>query len=303
VAITRTREETIMQFARIRSASGTPVAAAYLDGRLVELPVSDDPSFADLATLMAAGPPALQRAEAYAQRAFTAGKGADAARATFLSPTTPAVFLGLGYNYKELATHEGVPFNKHPELFAKLPGCAVGHEHPVLVPRVIDKIDFEAELGVVIGRTARRVKAADALAYVGGYTACNDLTAKIIPRPQESGSVIVPLKCPDTFGPMGPTLIPARLIPDPQKLTMLCRVNGVEKQRFPTSDMVHTVAEVIEYITARITLNPGDVITTGTSLGIGIVKKPPEFLKDGDVVEVQIEGYPALRNRIQWEKD
>jgi 2-keto-4-pentenoate hydratase/2-oxohepta-3-ene-1,7-dioic acid hydratase in catechol pathway len=101
---------------------------------------------------------------------------------------------------------------------------------------------------------------------------------------------------------MGPTLIPVRMIPDPQKLTMLCRVNGVEKQRFETSDMVHTVAEVIEYVTARITLNPGDVITTGTSLGIGIVKKPPEFLKDGDVVEVQIEGYPALRNRIQWEK-
>ena len=82
---------------------------------------------------------------------------------------------------------------------------------------------------------------------------------------------------------------------------MVCRVNGEEKQRFPTSDMVHSVAEVIEYITARITLNPGDVISTGTSLGIGIIKKPPEFLKPGDVMEVEIEGYPALRNRIEWE--
>jgi 2-keto-4-pentenoate hydratase/2-oxohepta-3-ene-1,7-dioic acid hydratase in catechol pathway len=217
-------------------------------------------------------------------------------------PTIPAVFLGLGYNYKELTTNEGLPFNKQPELFAKLPGCAVGHDHPILVPRSIDKIDYEAELGVVIGRTARRVKAKDALSYVGGYTAVNDITAKIIPRPPESGSIIIPLKAADTFGPMGPVLIPAKDIPDPQGLTMLCRVNNVEKQRFSTDDMVHTVAEVIEYITARITLNPGDVITTGTSLGIGIIKKPPEFLKEGDVVEVQIEGYPALRNRVEWEK-
>lgn len=291
-----------MQLARIREG-GRAVAAVWIEGKVATLPASEDPAFADLATLMAAGDRALERADAHARQQVAAGKARDAAAVEFLSPTTPAVFLGLGYNYKALATNEGVPFNKHPELFAKLPGCAVGHDHPVLVPRVIDKIDYEAELGVVIGRTARRVKARDALAYVGGYTACNDYTAKIIPRPQESGSIVVPLKCPDTFGPMGPTLVTARDIPDPQALTLLCRVNGVEKQRFPTGDMVHTVAEVIEYITARITLNPGDVITTGTSLGIGIIKKPPVFLADGDVVEVQIEGYPALRNRIQFEKD
>jgi 2-keto-4-pentenoate hydratase/2-oxohepta-3-ene-1,7-dioic acid hydratase in catechol pathway len=292
-----------MQLARIKGPDGKPAAAVWTDGKVVTLAASMDPAFADLAALMAAGDRALDRAQAYATEQVGTGKGVAASAVTFLSPTTPMVFLGLGYNYKELATHENVPFNKHPELFAKLPGCAVGHDHPVLVPKVIDKIDYEAELGVVIGRTARRVKARDALAYVGGYTACNDYTAKVIPRPPESGSVIVPLKCPDTFGPMGPTLITTREIADPQKLTLLCRVNGQEKQRFSTSDMVHTVAEAIEYITARITLNPGDVITTGTSLGIGIVKKPPVFLNDGDVVEVQIEGYPALRNRIQFEKD
>lgn len=291
-----------MQLARIRGTAGSP-AAVYLDGTVVALNPAHDPSFADVATLLAAGPSALDRARDAAERALARGQGQDASRVRFLSPTTPAVFLGLGYNYKALALHEGVPFNKHPEVFAKLPGCAIGHDEPILVPRVIDKVDFEAELAVVIGRTARRVKARDALDFVGGYTACNDVTAKILPRPPEAGSVVVPLKCVDTFGPMGPTLIPARLIPDPQKLTMVCRVNGVEKQRFETSDMVHTVAEVIEYITARITLQPGDVITTGTSLGIGIIKKPPEFLKEGDVVEVQIEGYPALRNPVQWERD
>ena len=291
-----------MQLARIKLDGSKPVAAAWIDGQVIELPVSQDAAFADLATLMAAGDEALGRAEKYAKQAMAAGKGVQASRVQFLSPTTPMVFLGLGYNYKALTQNEGLPFNKHPELFAKLPGCAIGHDDVVRVPKVIDKVDFEAELGVVIGRTARRVKEKDALSYVGGYTACNDYTAKVIPRPKESGSIIIPLKAADTFGPMGPTLIPARQV-DPQKLTLLCRVNGEERQRFSTSDMVHTVAQAIEYITARITLNPGDVITTGTSLGIGIIQKPPVFLNEGDVVEVQIEGYPALRNKIQWETE
>jgi 2-keto-4-pentenoate hydratase/2-oxohepta-3-ene-1,7-dioic acid hydratase in catechol pathway len=292
----------MMQLARIRGSGGTPVAAAWIDGRIVELPATLDPAFVDLATLLAAGDAALARARQFAERALAAGTARDASAAEFLAPTTPAVFLGLGYNYKALATNEGLPFNRHPELFAKMPGSAIGHDHPVRVPKVIDKVDFEAELAVVIGRTARRVKASDALGFVGGYTACNDLTAKIIPRPPESGSITIPLKAVDTFGPLGPTLIPARAV-DPQNLTLLCRVNGVERQRFSTSDMVHKVAEVIEFITARITLNPGDVITTGTSLGIGIIQKPPVFLQEGDVMEVQIEGFPALRNRIEWEKE
>ena len=291
-----------MQLARIRRGDGKPVVAAHVDGKLVELPVTENAGFADVMTLLAAGRPALDRADTYARKALGAGKGIDFDRAEFLPPTTPTVFLGLGYNYKALATHEGLPFNTVPELFAKMPGCAVGHGHPIQVPPVIDKVDFEAELAVVMGRTARRVKARDALDYVGGYAACNDVTGKILPRPLEAGSVVVPLKGVDTFGPIGPVLITPAEIPDPQKLTMVCRVNGAEKQRFSTSDMVHPVAEVIEYITARITLNPGDVITTGTSLGIGIVKKPPEFLKEGDVIEVEIDGYRALRNRIEWEK-
>jgi 2-keto-4-pentenoate hydratase/2-oxohepta-3-ene-1,7-dioic acid hydratase in catechol pathway len=291
-----------MQLARIKGTDARPIVAGWIDGKVIELRTAKDEAIADLAAFLSAGDVALARAESYANQAAAAGKGFDATRVEFLSPTTPAVFLGLGYNYKALAKNEGLQFNKHPELFAKMPGCAIGHDHPVRVPSAIDKVDFEAELAVVIGRTARRVKAKDALSFVGGYTACNDLTAKIIPRPPESGSITVPLKAVDTFGPLGPTLIPAREV-DPQNLTLLCRVNGVERQRFSTSDMVHSVAEVIEYITARITLNPGDVITTGTSLGIGIIQKPPVFLKEGDVMEVQIEGFPALRNAIEWEKE
>ncbi len=298
-----------MQLANISYQSGICHVASHMGDKVVDLQAAEivaagkpDPMFDNLVSLLKAGEHGLDRAEMLSREALSAGMVLDAEKFTFLAPTIPRVFLGLGYNYKQLTTHEGLPFNKHPELFAKMPGCAIGHNQPIRVPRCIDKIDYEAELGVVIGRIARRVKAKDALSYVGGYTAVNDVTAKIIPRPPESGSIIIQLKAADTFGPMGPTLIPARDVPDPQRLTILCRVNGVEKQRFSTDDMVHTVAEVIEYITARITLNPGDVITTGTSIGIGIIKKPPEFLREGDVVEVQIEGCPPLRNRVEWEK-
>jgi 2-keto-4-pentenoate hydratase/2-oxohepta-3-ene-1,7-dioic acid hydratase in catechol pathway len=299
-----------MQFAYIYLQSGDSHVAAYKDGKVIDLQAAEvlmsgkpDPIFDSLVSFLKARDHGMDRAEILVTQALSAGIYQEAEKVIFLAPTIPSVFLGLGYNYKKLATHEGLPFNKHPELFAKMPGCAIGHNRPIRVPRSIDKIDYEAELGVVIGRTARRVKAKHALSYVGGYTAVNDVTAKIIPRPQESGSIIIPLKAVDTFGPMGPTLISAKDILDPQKLTILCRVNGIEKQRFSTEDMVHSVAEVIEYISDRITLNPGDVITTGTSLGIGIIKKPPEFLKEGDVVEIQIEGYPALRNWVEWEKN
>lgn len=289
-----------MQLARIRTGkSKAPVAAAYQDGKLV--PLEGQPEFADVATLLSAGKAGLDKARAALEKGLKSGQALDADAVEYLAPTTPAVFLGMGYNYKALVANEGVKMNEHPELFAKLPGCAIGHEHPVTVPAVIDKVDYEAELAVVIGKTAKRVKAANALDYVGGYTACNEMTAKILPRPPESGSVIIPLKAVDTFGPMGPTLITADEIPDPQKLTLVCRINGEEKQRFTTDDMVHSVAEAIEYITARITLNPGDVISTGTSLGIGIIKVPPEFLNPNDVMEVEIEGYPTLRNKIIWE--
>lgn len=286
-----------MRLARIRTKSNPAPQAAALTGDLL-VPLSN---WSDVTSILAAGRDGVTRAHAEAQAALTQGKAVSPKEVEFLAPTTPSVFLGLGYNYKALALNEGVPFNKHPELFAKMPGCAIGHLQPVRVPRVIDKIDFEAELGVVIGRRASRVKAKDALQFVGGYVACNDLTAKIIPRPPESGSIVIPLKAADTFGPLGPYLMTSDEIEDPHQLTMICRVNGVERQRFKTDDMVHSINETIEYITARITLNPGDVITTGTSLGIGIIQKPPVFLQAGDRVEIQIEGYPALENRIEWE--
>lgn len=210
----------------------------------------------------------------------------------------PSKIIGLGYNYRALCENEGVTPGPEPELFVKMPTSITGPNDPVVVPAVIDKVDFEAELTVVIGRRCSQVDGADALDYVGGYTVMNDVTAKVIPRPPESGSVVLALKGVDTFAPIGPAILVADDSVDPQDMTLKCRVNGVEKQSFNSSDMVHTVAEIIEYISARITLEPGDLITTGTSLGIGIIQKPPVFLADGDVVECEIEGIGTIRNEF-----
>ena len=210
----------------------------------------------------------------------------------------PSKVIGLGYNYKALCDNEGVTPGEHPELFVKMPTSVTGPNDPVVVPKVIDKADFEAELGVVIGHRCFEVSADDALSYVAGYTVINDVTAKIIPRPPESGSIVLGLKGVDTFCPTGPCILTADEVADPQDMTILCRVNGEEKQRFNSSDMVHTVAEVIAYISARITLEPGDMISTGTSLGIGIIQKPPVFTNDGDIVECEIEGIGVITNEF-----
>lgn len=210
----------------------------------------------------------------------------------------PSKVIGLGYNYRALCENEGVTPGEVPELFVKMPTSITGPHDPVVVPEVIDKVDFEAELTVVIGRRCQRVKESEALDYVAGYTVMDDVTAKIIPRPPESGSVVLALKGVDTFAPIGPAILTADEVKDPQNLQIKCRVNGVEKQNFNSSDMVHTIAQIIEYISARITLEPGDLITTGTSLGIGIIERPPVFLNDGDVVECEIAGIGTIRNEF-----
>lgn len=212
----------------------------------------------------------------------------------------PEKVFGIGYNYKELCDHEKHEYPPKPLLFAKMPTCVAGAYDDIDVTPAVDLVDFESELCVIIGRTARRVRAADALAHVGAYTVMNELSAKILPRPTIPGKTeTVPQKAIDDFGPLGPTVITPDEITDPSRLRMVARVNGEERQSFPTSDMVHGVEALIEHISSIITLHPGDMIATGTSVGCGIVERPPRLLNDGDVVDCEIVGYPGCRNAIR----
>jgi 2-keto-4-pentenoate hydratase/2-oxohepta-3-ene-1,7-dioic acid hydratase in catechol pathway len=165
-------------------------------------------------------------------------------------------------------------------------------------PDAQSMLDYEGELTVVIGQDAKNVSAADALKYVLGYTCGNDVSARNFQLPDTSGGQFCYAKSFDGFAPIGPCIISPQLIPDPQKLRYTTKINGEVRQDTETSDMIWTVAQIIEHLSRGTTLRKGTVIMTGTPSGVGLFMEPKGFLKDGDVVEVAIDGIGALRNKM-----
>jgi 2-keto-4-pentenoate hydratase/2-oxohepta-3-ene-1,7-dioic acid hydratase in catechol pathway len=182
-----------------------------------------------------------------------------------------------------------------PLLFAKWPNGLVGPGEPILLPHQTAEVDYEAELGVVIGRPARRVAAADAIDHVAGYVCANDVSARDI---QFGDGQWTRGKSFDTFCPVGP-MTPAADVPDPQALRIRCLLNGEAVQDGTTADMIFGVAELIAYISDGIALEEGDLILTGTPPGVGFVRNPPIFLADGDEVTIEIEKVGSLTNPVR----
>jgi 2-keto-4-pentenoate hydratase/2-oxohepta-3-ene-1,7-dioic acid hydratase in catechol pathway len=208
----------------------------------------------------------------------------------------PRNVLCIGLNYKDHAAEGGVPLPEKPVVFAKLTGCITGPGDPIVLPPDTKEVDYEAELAVVIGHRCRGVPASDALDYVAGYTCVNDVSARDF---QRGDGQWVRAKSQDTFGPMGPYLVTGEDIPDPQALPIRCLVNGKILQDSNTDKMIFGVRELIAFISRGITLEPGDVISTGTPHGVGFARKPPIFLKAGDEVVVEIEGIGTLTNPVK----
>ena len=208
----------------------------------------------------------------------------------------PRNVLCIGLNYKDHAAEGGVLLPEKPVVFAKLTGCITGPGAPIVLPPDTKEVDYEAELAVVIGRRCRGVSPSDALDYVAGYTCLNDVSARDF---QRGDGQWVRAKSQDTFGPMGPYLVTGEDIPDPQTLPIRCLVNGTILQDSNTDKMIFGVRELIAFISRGITLEPGDVISTGTPHGVGFARKPPIFLKDGDEVVVEIEGIGKLTNPVK----
>ena len=189
------------------------------------------------------------------------------------------------------------PPPSEPLVFAKLPSAVVGHGAEIVWdPALTRQVDAEAELAVVIGRRARHVHAANALDHVLGYTACNDVSARDL---QAADGQWVRAKSLDTFCPMGPVLVTADEIPDPSGLKIECIINGTPTQSASTADMHFSVSHLISWCSASFTLEPGDVIATGTPPGVGIYRDPPRLLADGDEVVVEIERIGRLANRCR----
>ncbi|MHC1560721.1 fumarylacetoacetate hydrolase family protein [Actinomycetospora sp. C-140] len=215
----------------------------------------------------------------------------------FLSPLSqPSKILAVGLNYKPHASEVQLDIPENPLLFSKYPSCLVGHGDAIRY-RTADttNVDYEAELAVVIGKVAHRVAVDDALDHVFGYTACNDVSARDV---QFADVQWVRGKSFDTFCPLGPWVVTADEIPDPQDLEVSCVVNGETLQQASTSDMIFGVAEIISYFSQTMTLLPGDVIATGTPAGVGYTRTPPVFLRDGDSVSVTVERVGTLTNAV-----
>jgi 2-keto-4-pentenoate hydratase/2-oxohepta-3-ene-1,7-dioic acid hydratase in catechol pathway len=197
-------------------------------------------------------------------------------------------FIAIGLNYADHAAESNMPIPKEPIVFMKTVDSAVGCDHAVVLPQGSVKSDWEVELGVVIGSRARYVSEADALAHVAGYCIVNDISEREYQL--ERGGQWDKGKGCDTFGPVGPWLVTADEVGDPQQLSMWLEVNGHRYQNGNTKTMIFGVAQIVSYLSRFMTLNPGDLITTGTPPGVGMGVKPaPVFLKPGDVMALGIE--------------
>jgi 2,4-diketo-3-deoxy-L-fuconate hydrolase len=208
----------------------------------------------------------------------------------------PGKIFGVGLNYRDHAEETGQPVPEVPILFAKFANSVIGHGEPIVVPAATRRPDYEAELGVVIGSTAREVPVDDALGHVAGYLCCNDVSARDL---QTATSQWTRGKAIDTFLPCGPWLVSSDEVPDPQALGIRCVLNGEVMQDSSTDQMVFSVAELVSFISQACTLEPGDLIATGTPPGVGFARTPPVWLHDGDRVTIEIEGLGALTNQVE----
>jgi len=208
----------------------------------------------------------------------------------------PEKIICIGQNYADHCREQGVDPPKSPIIFTKFPTTLTGPNSPIHLPPedVTVAVDFEVELAFVIGREAKRVKRRDAMNYVAGYMVLNDVTARDV---QRGDGQWVRGKSFDTFGPCGPTLVAHEEIPNPHDLPIWLKLNGETMQNSSTRNLIFDIPFLIEYLSRGITFKPGDIVSTGTPPGVGFARKPPVFLKQGDVLEAGIEGIGEIRNR------
>ncbi|MFM7060596.1 MAG: fumarylacetoacetate hydrolase family protein [Actinomycetes bacterium] len=225
-----------------------------------------------------------------------------ALRAVRLLPpiAAPRKFLAIGLNYADHCAETGQPHPAFPVFFNKQVTCLTGHGGEIHVPRVSAMVDYEGELGVVIGRRCRHVPIERALEVIAGYTIVDDVTVRDW---QLRAPTMTIGKSFDTHGPVGPWIVSADEIPDPQALRIRTTVSGDVLQDAPTSGMIFSVAEQIATLSTSCTLEPGDIIATGTPAGVGIVRQPPRWLVPGDTVRIEIDGIGVLENPVVAEPD
>ena len=207
----------------------------------------------------------------------------------------PGKIICIGLNYKDHAAESNMPVPKSPISFSKYVTSVIGPDRPVRLPAVSQQVDYEAEMAIVIGRRAKHVPVERAFDYVLGYMNLNDVSARDL---QFADGQWQRGKACDTFAPMGPFIVTREAVGDPHALRIRCRVNGQTLQDSNTNQLVFGVDALVSFLSQTVTLEPGDVIATGTPPGVGFARKPPIFLKPGDVVEIEVEGLGVLSNPV-----
>jgi len=257
-------------------------------------------AISDMASLIAAGPDAWTRLARDLAARDRSAYARPLAGLKLGPPVRPSKIVAIGQNYFDHVREQNAALPERPIIFAKFPTAVIGPGDEIRWdPGLSDQIDWEAELAVVIGRPARRVAARDAYDYVFGYTVANDVTARDL---QKGDGQWVRGKSLDTFCPLGPWIVTRDEVPEPHGLPIRTRVNGRVMQDSRTDQLIFRIPELIEFITRAFTLLPGDIILTGTPPGVGAFRKPPVFLRDGDVVTVEVEGIGALTNPCRVER-
>ena len=207
----------------------------------------------------------------------------------------PGKIICIGLNYRDHAEEAGVEVPDYPTVFAKYPNCIIGAGEPIIIPKDSRQVDYEGELAVVIGRRGRRIPEAEAPNYIAGYAPFNDVSARDFQHRTSQWTIG---KTFDTFGPMGPALVTPDEVLDPHGLTLRVSIGAEILQSSNTRHLIFSVYNLIAYLSAVMTLEPGDIISTGTPGGVGAARKPPRFLKAGEVVRVEIEGLGVLENPV-----
>ena len=263
--------------------------------RIVDLNRAEPRLPTDMIDLLQAGPDGL----ALAREALTRAPETDdldPAAVTLKAPILhPSKIMCIGLNYRDHAAESDQPLPDYPTVFAKYPNSVIGHGEPIVLPKISAQVDYEGELAVVIGRRAREVAHADALRYVAGYAPFNDVSARDFQHRTSQWTIG---KTFDTFAPLGPALVTADEVPDPQALDLRVSIGKEILQSSNTGQMVFSVADLIAYLSAVMTLEPGDIIATGTPGGVGAARKPPRYLRPNETVRVEIEGLGRLENPI-----
>jgi 2-keto-4-pentenoate hydratase/2-oxohepta-3-ene-1,7-dioic acid hydratase in catechol pathway len=289
-----------VKLATLRTSNG-PRAVGVVEGdvtRYVDLAAVDDRLPSSLRELLA-----TEDGLARAADALPVGvERGDYVTGTLLAPIPdPGKVICIGLNYRDHAEETGAKIPTEPVVFNKFPQCVIGPDEPVVLPAACRTVDYEAELVVVIGRTARRVHRADALDCVAGYANGNDVSSRDWQKGRPGGQWLLG-KTPDTFAPCGPWLVTADEIADPHDLAIQLRLNGETMQDGTTAELIFGVPELIAHLTQLVTLQPGDLIFTGTPPGVGMARNPPVWIAAGDTMEVEIAGLGVLSNPVEAEE-